>query len=198
MSKWRRALCKKRGFRSGFRRVPGPLLESKNVCGCSAVAFFTRVPPRVPAGSAGLRPRQCANWLKRPAKNGGFHGQLLEGPQAFCGIPGKVLLDSGGARAGSKFRRQWLRSASAAAAAAVAAAAATAVAVPAAVTVAVAVAVAAIGFAGIVQWLREWQRFRSKSCPPTGQSADNFTSKLLRHACYVDMGRSCRQRPSMT
>ena len=88
MSKWRKTFCKKRGFRSGFRLVPGPLLESKNACGCSAVAFFTRVPPRVPAGSAGLRPCKCANGLRLPAKNGGFLGQLLEGPARVLQDPG--------------------------------------------------------------------------------------------------------------
>ena len=51
----------------------------------------------------------CDLGLKRPAKNGRFHGQLLEGPQAFRGIPGKVLLHSGGVRAGSKFRRRFRR-----------------------------------------------------------------------------------------
>ena len=42
----------------------------------------------------------CDLGLKRPAKNGRFHGQLLEGPQAFRGIPGKALLHSGGVRVG--------------------------------------------------------------------------------------------------
>ena len=88
IGKLRGASCKKRGFRSGFRRVPGALLESKNACGCSGVAFSTRVPPRVPAGSAGLRPCKCANGLRLPAKNGGFLGQLLEGPARVLQDPG--------------------------------------------------------------------------------------------------------------
>ena len=49
-----------------------------------------------------------------------------------------------------------------------------------------AVVVAEIDFVGIAHRLREWQKFRSKNCPPTGQSADNFTSKLLRNACEVE------------
>ena len=108
IGKLRRASCKKRGFRSGFRRVPGALLESKNACGCGGVAFSTRVPPRVPAGSAGLRPCKSANGLRLPAKNGGFLGQLLEGlARVFAGSRNGPLLDSGGIRAGSRFRRRF-------------------------------------------------------------------------------------------
>ena len=64
----------------------------------------------------------------------------------------------------------------------------------AAAAAAVAVAVSAVHVADVVCWLRECQQFRSKSFPPTGQPAEDFTSKLPCNACDVEIGRRRRRK----
>ena len=63
----------------------------------------------------------------------------------------------------------------------------------AAAAAAVAVAVAEVHIAGAVPCLREWQQFRSKNRPPTGQLADGFTSKLPCNVCDAEVGRLRRR-----
>ena len=106
MSKWRKTFCKKRGFRSGFRVY---CWNQKHACGCSAVAFFTRVPPRVPPrvplGSGHANVRIGSSFLPKMV---GSMANFWKACKPFAGSRGGSCWISGKVWAGSQFSH-WFR-----------------------------------------------------------------------------------------